>query len=161
MFWIPVYCFKILFPILSFLFPWILLRNFASVGWILRFSPFVRIHALLLNLESVPLNTSQKFCICWLDIAFFPLCKDPCFVIKFRISLKYTLEIFVLCYFENSIFHNRVRPHQFELIGSEPLSKCISQNYRSATENMFREVLKWTSCVFLGSTTLFWNVFLY
>jgi hypothetical protein len=30
-----------------------------------------------------------------------------------------------------------------------------SPNYRSATENMFREVIKWTSCVCLGNTTLF------
>jgi hypothetical protein len=33
----------------------------------------------------------------------------------------------------------------------------ISQgpNYRSATENMFTEVIKWTSRVILGNTTLF------
>jgi hypothetical protein len=30
-----------------------------------------------------------------------------------------------------------------------------SLNYRSATENMFREVIKWTSHVFSGNTTLF------
>jgi hypothetical protein len=30
-----------------------------------------------------------------------------------------------------------------------------SPNYTSATENMFREVIKWTSRVFLGNTTLF------
>jgi hypothetical protein len=30
-----------------------------------------------------------------------------------------------------------------------------SPNYRSATENMFREVIKWTSRVFLGNKTLF------
>jgi hypothetical protein len=28
-----------------------------------------------------------------------------------------------------------------------------SLNYRSATENMFRKVIKWTSCVSLGITT--------
>jgi hypothetical protein len=30
-----------------------------------------------------------------------------------------------------------------------------SLNYRSATENMFREVIKWTSRVFLDNATLF------
>jgi hypothetical protein len=30
-----------------------------------------------------------------------------------------------------------------------------SPNYRSALENMFREVIKWNSHVFLGNTTLF------
>jgi hypothetical protein len=33
-----------------------------------------------------------------------------------------------------------------------------SPNYRSATENMLREVIKWTSLFFLGNTTLFWNL---
>jgi hypothetical protein len=33
-----------------------------------------------------------------------------------------------------------------------------SPNYRSATENMFREVIKWASRVFLGTTTLFGNL---
>jgi hypothetical protein len=33
-----------------------------------------------------------------------------------------------------------------------------SLNYRSATENIFREVIKWTLRVFLGNTTLFWNL---
>jgi hypothetical protein len=30
-----------------------------------------------------------------------------------------------------------------------------SPNYRSATENMIRKVIKWTLRVFLGNTTLF------
>jgi hypothetical protein len=36
----------------------------------------------------------------------------------------------------------------------------ISENHnysRSAAENMFREVIKWTTHVFLGNTTLFWS----
>jgi hypothetical protein len=33
-----------------------------------------------------------------------------------------------------------------------------SPNYGSATEHMFRELIKWTSRVLLGNTTLFWNI---
>jgi hypothetical protein len=31
-------------------------------------------------------------------------------------------------------------------------------NYRIATENMFREVIKWTSPICLGNTSLFLNL---
>jgi hypothetical protein len=34
-----------------------------------------------------------------------------------------------------------------------------SLNYRSATENMLRELIKWTPRFFPGSTTLFWNLY--
>jgi hypothetical protein len=33
-----------------------------------------------------------------------------------------------------------------------------SPNCRSATENIFREVIKWTSYVSLGNASLFWNL---
>jgi hypothetical protein len=38
-----------------------------------------------------------------------------------------------------------------------PVEISGSPNYRIATENMLREVIKWISRVFLGNTTLFWN----